>query len=287
MRSHPFLSGRLALKGGTAINLFVLDLPRLSVDVDLNYIGALDRDVMLEERSKVESAVRAVCSRQGLDVRRVPQEHAGGKWRLRYRRAEGGTAGLELDMNFLLRTPLRPTVPCDSLAVGTRRAQPIPVLDPHELLAGKLAALFSRVASRDLFDAHGVLSRGELDRSKLRLAFVLYGAMNRRDWRTVSIDDIGIDVRDAERRLLPLLRPAAAPDRHALEPWCQRLVQECRDLASLVLPLDAGELEFLERLNGSGEIAPKLLTNDGRMQEVIARHPALLWKAQNVRRHRS
>ena len=41
--SHPFLGERLVLKGGTALNLFVLDLPRLSVDIDLNYIGTVDR----------------------------------------------------------------------------------------------------------------------------------------------------------------------------------------------------------------------------------------------------
>lgn len=43
LRSHPFLTDRLVLKGGTALNLFALDLPRLSVDIDLNYIGAVDR----------------------------------------------------------------------------------------------------------------------------------------------------------------------------------------------------------------------------------------------------
>ena len=44
LRSHPFLKNRIALKGGTAINLFVFDAPRLSVDIDLNYIGATDRE---------------------------------------------------------------------------------------------------------------------------------------------------------------------------------------------------------------------------------------------------
>jgi predicted nucleotidyltransferase component of viral defense system len=43
MRAHSFLGRRMALKGGTALNLFVLDFPRLSVDVDLNYIGGCDR----------------------------------------------------------------------------------------------------------------------------------------------------------------------------------------------------------------------------------------------------
>jgi len=37
--SHPFLKKRLVLKGGAALNLFIFDLPRLSVDIDLNYVG--------------------------------------------------------------------------------------------------------------------------------------------------------------------------------------------------------------------------------------------------------
>lgn len=65
VRSHSFLRTRVALKGGTALNLFVFDVPRLSVDVDINYIGALDREVMLAERPKIEQAVQAVCGREG------------------------------------------------------------------------------------------------------------------------------------------------------------------------------------------------------------------------------
>jgi hypothetical protein len=49
IRSHPFLKDRLALKGGTALNLFVLAAPRLSVDIDLNYVGAVEREKMISE----------------------------------------------------------------------------------------------------------------------------------------------------------------------------------------------------------------------------------------------
>ncbi|WP_172623480.1 nucleotidyl transferase AbiEii/AbiGii toxin family protein [Arabiibacter massiliensis] len=41
MDRHPDLRGKLALHGGTAINLFMLEIPRLSVDIDVSYIGAL------------------------------------------------------------------------------------------------------------------------------------------------------------------------------------------------------------------------------------------------------
>ena len=93
---HPYLKGRLALKGGTALNLFVFDVPRLSIDIDLNYVGQLARDAMLAERPEVERAVGAVCGRAGITIDRAPGAHAGGKWRLRYESADGQSASLEL-----------------------------------------------------------------------------------------------------------------------------------------------------------------------------------------------
>ncbi len=54
LSTHPSLKGRWVLKGGTALNLFVLRHPRLSVDIDLNYIGALEREEMLEERPRID-----------------------------------------------------------------------------------------------------------------------------------------------------------------------------------------------------------------------------------------
>jgi len=44
LRDHPTLESKLALKGGTALNVFYLDIPRLSVDIDLNYVGAVGRE---------------------------------------------------------------------------------------------------------------------------------------------------------------------------------------------------------------------------------------------------
>lgn len=286
VRSHPFLKSRMALKGGTALNLFVLDVPRLSVDVDLNYIGAADRETMLDERPRVEQALQAVFGRLGLQVRRVPGDHAGGKWRLSYSSADGRAAALEVDVNFMLRTPLWPLVMADSCRIGSFGIRGVPVLDPHELVAGKLAALFGRTASRDLFDMHGLLATGSFDEERLRLGFVVYGGISRRDWRTVSLDDVKADPVDVERRLLPLLRTGAGPARTELEAWSATLVAESRELLSAVLPLRQEEREFLVQLNERGEIVPELLTFDPAMRKLLREHPGLRWKALNVRRHR-
>lgn len=284
--SHPFLGTRLALKGGTALNLFHFDLPRLSADIDLNYIGAAERDALLAERPRIERAVRAVCSREGFTVARTPVDHAGGKWRITYVGSAGSPGNLEIDVNYLLRTPLWPVTVAECRPIGSYRARPVRMLDPHELAAGKLAALLARSASRDVFDAHALLGAPGLDPAKLRLGFVAYGGINRRDWRAVSADDVKADANEVRTALLPMLRADRAPPRSAAAAWTDRLVAECRRRLSALLPLDAAEIAFLERLNDHGDVAPELITSDPVMQATLRRHPGLRWKALNVRRHR-
>lgn len=283
--AHPFLGPRVALKGGTALNLFVFDLPRLSVDIDLNYIGATDRATMMAERPKIDAALGQVVSRAGLTGKRSPGEHAGGKWRLSYTSALGRPAILEVDINFMLRTPLWPTAKRDSLVVIDTQAKGIPVLDEHELAAGKLAALFARGASRDLFDARELLRRPSLDMEKLRTAFVIYGGINRADWRTISVVNVTTTADDLKRQLLPMLRHDLRPGADDVDDWTTTLVEEARDLLGALLPLRQHELDFLERLNAEGEIRPELLTEDADLQERIRANPGLRWKALNVKKH--
>ena len=144
LNSHPFLKGKWVLKGGTALNIFLFNLPRLSVDIDLNYIGVLDREKMLAERPMIEQALHSVFSREGLNTKRVPDEHAGGKWQLSYQSFTGQSGNLEVDMNFMYRHPLWDFESVDSHQFGGFQSKGIPILDIHELVAGKLAALFSR-----------------------------------------------------------------------------------------------------------------------------------------------
>ncbi len=283
--AHPFLGPRVALKGGTALNLFVFDLPRLSVDIDLNYVGATDRATMMADRPKIDAALEQVVSRAGLTVKRSPSEHAGGKWRLSYTSALGRPAILEVDVNFMLRTPLWPAAKRDSLVVIDNQAKAITVLDEHELAAGKLAALFARGASRDLFDARDLLRRPTLDVEKLRIAFVVYGGINRVDWRTVSIASVTTTANDMKRQLLPMLRQDLRPDANGVDGWTTTLVEETRELLGALLPLRDHELSFLEHLNAGGEIHAELLTGDGDLRERIRANPGLRWKALNVKKH--
>ena len=286
LNRHPALKGKWVLKGGTALNLFVFDLPRLSVDIDLNYVGALGREAMLADRPRVEQAAQAVFSRERFTTKRVPTEHAGGKWRLSYQSYNGQSGNLEVDLNFMFRLPLWDIETTDSHALGDFQARNIALPDVHELAAGKLAALLARGQARDLFDCHRIFTMKGIDRDRLHHAFVVYGGMNRKDWRTVSISDVNFDPDELARLLIPTLNRRFMEKQGPPVEYGKRLVKECQAKLKAVLPLNDPEREFLDLLLEKGEINASVLTPDKALQQRIHSQPLLQWKALNVKRHK-
>ena len=104
--SHPLLSRVLVLKGGTALNLCFGTPPRLSVDLDFNYVGALELEQMLDQRPDVERAVITIAEAKRYTIQESADSHAGRKLYLGYRNASGGADRVEVDLNFLHRLPL-------------------------------------------------------------------------------------------------------------------------------------------------------------------------------------
>lgn len=282
----PLLSERLVLKGGTALNVFHLGLDRLSVDIDLNYIGALDRAVMETERPTVDAALNRLLASQGYSIRRQPDEHAGGKWLARYASALGGSATLELDVNYMARQPLFGAARMGSRPLGEMQASDVLVLDLHEIVAGKLVALVDRHAARDLFDARRILSIEGLDWGGIKASVLAIGACGRRDWRTMSVDAIKGDPREVRQKLaicLPRDRFAGKEDVNA---WIEETVALCRERFAFLFDLSANEREFLDGVLNRGEVDAGLLNVAPEIRARIAAMPMLAWKCQHVRKHR-
>ena len=68
MESDPLLFGSLALKGGTAINLTIFDLPRLSVDIDMDFSKNMPREAMLKERELINEHIRKYMTALGYNL---------------------------------------------------------------------------------------------------------------------------------------------------------------------------------------------------------------------------
>jgi hypothetical protein len=279
------LSERLALKGGTALNVFHLSLDRLSVDIDLNYVGALDRGAMEAERPEVEAALNRLLASQGYNIRRQPDEHAGGKWIMRFASALGGSATLEFDVNYMARQPLFGAARMESRPLGEMQASDVLVLDLHEIVAGKLVALVDRHAARDLFDARRILSIDGLDWKQIKTAVLAIGACGRRDWRTMSVDAIKGDPRELRQKLaicLPRDRFAGKGD---VDAWIEETVALCRERFAFLFDLTANEREFLDSILARGEVDAGLLDVGPEIRTRIGNMPMLAWKCQHVRKH--
>ena len=109
--------------------------------------------------------------------------------------------------------------------------------------------------------------------------------MNRKDWRTVGLDDLKSDIREIQRQLIPVIRKGFREAFGNPREWAANLLDECRRNIAGLLPLSAQEMDFLDRLLRCGEIEPSLLTSNGEMAERIKVHPLLQWKAMNVRQY--
>lgn len=147
-----------ALKGGTAINLFVRDMPRLSVDIDLAYLPVEDRDTSL---AAIDAALHRLTrdieqSVRGCEVSHSLLGETDYRCKLLIRR-DGATVKVEV-------TPvLRGSVlPAEEREVSQRVQDTfgyarMQVLSFEDLYAGKLCAALDRQHPRDLYDVHLLL----------------------------------------------------------------------------------------------------------------------------------
>lgn len=141
-----------ALKGGTAINLFICDFPRLSVDIDLTYLP-------LDDRDNAFGAIEGGLGRIADKIRRVIQgakvtAAAGEAGRVQRLQIAAGGVSIKVEVSPVLRGSIMPAV---QMAVSESVADQFgyvetQVLAADEVYAGKLVAALDRQHPRDLFD---------------------------------------------------------------------------------------------------------------------------------------
>jgi hypothetical protein len=272
------LTGSLVLKGGTALNLCFGAPPRLSVDLDLNYVGALDLRQMKEARPQKISALERIARRTGYRIQSSAEEHAGKRLYLRYTSALGGEGTLQVDVNFLHRISLGPIQELPVWSPAEADVVIAGVVSSSELIAGKAVALIDRVAARDLYDIYYLQKRGStfnLGREARAMFIAMSGVLSQPLTR-YALDRLERVTDDAVRDTLhPLLRQDERPGAEELRKGAGQVMGPW-------LQLSAGEKEYAERLQ-RGELHPELLfPHDPMMAERLRQHPALLWKAKNA-----
>jgi len=173
-----FTDDAFALKGGTAINLFVRELPRLSVDLDVVLVDyTLTRDQAVSEINRFIRATAERLRRYGMETH--APKNAFGETKLLVRQDD---VEVKVETNLILRGTVQPVSnkPLTQMATNVLLADvEVPVVSFEDMYGGKLVAALDRQHPRDLFDVMQLLSNEGIT-ADVRQAFVVYLACHNR-----------------------------------------------------------------------------------------------------------
>lgn len=174
-----FANDIFAMKGGTAINLFVQDMPRLSVDIDVVYRPwQTPRDEALQDIKQELAALTLRLAPLGLQTRLVHAKDLGDTKLV----VENDVSQVKIEVNVVFRGSV---LPVERRPLSAKTSDlfgvefELPVLAPDELYASKLVAALDRQHPRDLFDVWQLFESGDISNGMVE-CFVIYLAGHNR-----------------------------------------------------------------------------------------------------------
>ena len=279
METDDLLSKSIALKGGTAINLTIFDLPRLSVDIDLDYCKDVTRETMLADRDVITDKINKYMSANGYVLSpKSKTYHALDSFVYEYMNSGGIRDNLKIEINYMLRCHVLPITRREVNLPWSQDRLTVLSVAPLEIFASKTVALLARTAPRDLYDMHNMVKYRLFDESEedmLRKCTVFYSAIGaEKPPEKFELDHIGaVSAQQIKRELNPVLRKG--------EKFDLKLVQkEVRDyLESVMIPTKTEEKFW--RAFAEGDYCPELVFEEGRKLQNVLKHPMALWKCRD------
>lgn len=258
-----------ALKGGTAINLFVREFPRISVDIDLTYLPMKPRDEALQEiHTAMPSIATSIRSRIPGAV--VQENLLGGICTKLIVSADRTV--VKIEPNLVFRGSVYPSgvrelvLPAQQLLEAFVSS---PTLSEADLYGGKICAALDRQHPRDLFDVRELWNAGGLT-DQIRRAFVIYLAGHPRPMSEVLNPRVKNIEKEYETQFAGMTTEPVP---------LKELVNVQHELAGMIRSgLSEEERLFLLSLK-RGEPEWSLL-GPGRYEEL----PALQWKVLNIQK---
>lgn len=268
---------KLVLKGGTAINLMYTNLARLSVDIDLDYIGSLDKEKASQDRDKIMETLDNYMLGEDYEI----SSKSRGSVILASRtytfiNASHNRDNIKVEINFIDRIHIGPSV--RKIINYFEKEVMVQTLLLEEVFGMKICALIDRSKPRDLFDVNKLKKNMMIiEEDKLRKMTVFYmsldGIFDINEHTFDSIREIAQE--DIKKELLPVL---AKNSKFDLIETKEEVISFLKDL----LMLTDNEKKYLIEFS-KGNFDPYLLfePNDA---ERAAKHPMAKWRAANLKK---
>ena len=269
------ISHQLILKGGTAINLIYTNLTRLSVDIDLDYVGSLEKEQTLKDRERILESLDNYMLKEGYSVSSKSRGSAILVSRTyAYINAYGNRDNIKVEINFIDRIHILPIVNRKINYFDKEVMINAPL--EEELFAMKICALIDRSKPRDLYDTFRLKNDFlNLEKDKLRKLTVFYlsldGIFELNENSFKGIEAVSQD--SIKKELLPVLKKNEKFNLEAIK-------QEVSNFLQDLLVLTSDETKYLEEFS-KGTFNPSLLF-DGFSAERAAKHPMAKWRINNI-----
>ena len=281
LNTNPILRENLALKGGTAINLTIFNLPRLSIDIDLDYLGADSRDDMLKNREVINQIISKFMLVSGYALNpKTKNPHSLDSWVYEYINAVGNRDNIKIEINYSMRMHILPANEMKIITEHFASEYKVKCLAGIEIFGSKINALLNRAAARDLYDVYNMIKVGLFDdeeqRTFLRKSVVFYAAISakviNKNFDMLAINNI--TQYKIRRELYPVISKNEVFN-------LENAKQTVKDYISKLMVLTPQEKEFLEKFEEK-EYAPELIFHDEEILGRIKNHPMALWKMRNI-----
>ena len=275
--THSTTNESLALKGGTAINLTIFNLPRLSVDIDLDFCRECSREEMLSERAIINADILNYMFAQGYALSpNTKNPHSLDSWVFYFQNAGGNRDNVKIEINYSMRHHILPVVKKRVTVDFLHFPSVVTTLSPLELFGGKIKALIERTAPRDLYDVHNMLIENVIQPDKqslLRKIVLFYLVLGSRKKIELpfNFDSLGVfKFSQIRAQLLPVLKKK--------EKFCNETAKAAvSNYLFRLMTLTDNEIQFVEKFY-LGVYQPHLLFEDANIIERIKEHPMAIWR---------
>lgn len=271
------LEGLLVLKGGTAINLFLLELPRLSVDIDLDFNLPLSREEMLEKRKVIDKAIRGFMADEGYYLSDKSKfVHTLDSYVYSYTTTSGGRDVLKIEVNYSDRVHVLNPISSESTEKLGRKVTVLR-LSNEELIGSKINALIVRTTPRDVYDVYTLFENGYIkDGTLIKKIAIFYACLGSEipiDFDLMletALKKIGdLDFQKIKETLIPVLHKGIVFD---VKKMSEFVVNKLKTF----FVLDENDKAFIREYN-CRNYKPKILFNGCEVNE-LSNHPMGIWK---------
>jgi len=280
INEHDELKESLAIKGGTAINLIIFNLPRLSVDIDMDFTHSLTKDETSKQRDRISNLLELYMKAEGyIKHKKSKSTQILDSFIYSYNNNSGNSDNIKIEINYSLRSHVLTYALADLQNFGIVESFSTRTVNPIEIFACKIIALSSRAAARDLFDINNMISMNLFSSSELQLLLkctVFYatatGQAEMQDFCFKRIEDVTWN--KVKRELLPMIRNTEIFD-------LQTAKKNVTAFLSEFMTIDDDETTYLKRFS-EGKYEPELLFSDTKIINRIVKHPMILWRQQAI-----